>query len=138
MKFSIKKLTSEWQSVFDQVSTRTSWIDDLTRGVNAIITGGAFIVDRSFSEGELIRLRYQLDKVEEKLSLAYQALGKKSIDHWHHHQELDDKEKKKLFFKIETILAEKERLLEQMIAAKSPSSSETSPLSQSVSEGQAE
>ena len=136
MKFSLKKFSSEWQSVFDQVSTRTSWIDDLRRGVNAVLTGSAFIVDRTYSEGELIRLRYQLDKVEEKLSQAYQALGKKGMAHWHHHQELDEKEKKKLLSKVETICVEKERLLEQMTATKTLSSSEPPPPSTSVSEEQ--
>lgn len=118
MKFSFKKLTDEGLALIDRVTARTTWKEDLSRGLHMLFTGGAFLADRSFSEIDSIRLRRQLEQVEEKLSFVYQNLGKKSVDHWNQHKNLEEKEKDLIFQQIDTLLQEQEKLMEQIAATK--------------------
>lgn len=133
MKLSFKMFTNEGMALIERLTAHTSWQDDISRGLRALFTGGVFLVDRSFSEFETIRLRRQLEQVEEKLSLAYRTLGKKSMDHWNHRQDLDEKEKNKIFQQIDTLLQDQEKLMEQITAAKN-TPSPVSKSSESVSE----
>lgn len=119
MTFSFMK---EWQEMFERIVSRTTWKEDLLRGLETLGTGGGLTVDRSFSEVEMIRFRRQLEQVDEKISLVYRALGKKSMEHWNHQQELDGKEKSKAIFQIDVLTAEKEKILEQMTTWKKTSS----------------
>lgn len=119
MTFSFMK---EWQEMFERIVSRTTWKDDLSRGFETLETGGGFAADRFFSEVEMIRFRRQLEQVHEKLSLVYRALGKKSMEHWNHQQELDEKEKNKAILQIDVLIAEKEKIIEQMTAWKKTSS----------------
>lgn len=134
MKFSFKKFTDEGLAFIDRVSARTSWKEDLSRGLKMLFTGGTALADRSFSEIEIIRLRRQLEQVDEKLSLAYRTLGKKSMDHWNHRQELDEKEKNRILGQIDTLIQEKGKIMEQIMAAKNTPPPDVSSPSKPVSE----
>ncbi len=120
MPFSYEKYTSKFHDTLERITARTSWKEDLGQGLTTLLNGGIFFADRSFSEIETIRLRHQLEQVEEKLFRAYQSLGKKCMDHWNHHQELDEKEKNRIFQQIAVILKEKEKLMDQLTAEKNP------------------
>lgn len=134
MKFSFKKFTNEGLALIERATARTSWKEDLSRGVRVLFTGGALLADRSFSEIETIRLRRQLEQVDEKLSLAYRMLGKKSMDHWNHQKALEEKEKNKIFRQIDTLLQEQEKLTEQIAAAKNTPPASFSKDSESISD----
>ncbi|VAX32418.1 hypothetical protein MNBD_NITROSPIRAE01-317 [hydrothermal vent metagenome] len=118
MKFSFKTLTNKGLALFERLTARTSWKEDLSRGLRTLFTGGVFLADRSFSEIEIVRLRRQREQIEEKLVLAYHMLGKKSMDHWKHRQNLEEKEKNKIFQQIDDLLHEQEKFKEQIAAAK--------------------
>jgi len=134
MTFSFKKFTNEGLALVERLTARTTWKEDLSRGLRVLFTGGVFLADRSFSEIETIRLRRQLEQVEEKLSLAYRTLGKKSMDHWNHQQALDEKEKNKLFLQIDSLLQAQEKLMEQIAAAKNSPPPDLPNPSESVSD----
>lgn len=134
MKFSFKEFTNEGLALIERLTARTNWKEDLTRGLQMVFSGGVFLADRSFSEFETIRLRRQLEQVEEKLSFAYRTLGKKSMDHWNRRQNLDEKEKNKIFQQIDTLLQEQEKLMEQIAAAKNTPSPDISKPSGSLPE----
>jgi len=118
MKFSFKTLTNEGLALIERLTARTSWKEDLSRGLRMLFTGGVFLADRSFSEIESIRLRRQREHIEEKLALAYRMLGKKSMDHWNQRQHLEEKEKNKIFQHIDDLLQEEEKVTEQIAAVK--------------------
>ncbi len=120
MAFSIKKIGLDGAAFVQGLVSKTSWIEDLKRGLSVLQSGSLAVVDRSFSEVELHKLRGRLDQCEQKLDQCFQALGKKSMAHWKNQQELDGKEKERLFAQIEHLKTEKEKLLETMIALKSP------------------
>jgi len=134
MKFSFKTLTTEGLALIERLTARTSWKEDLSRGLRMLFTGGVFLADRSFSEIETIRFRRQLEQIKEKISLAYGKLGKKSMDHWNHRQNLDEKEKNKIFQNIDDLIQEQEKLREQIAAAKNTPPSGSSNPSKSLSD----
>ncbi len=134
MKFSFKNFSSKCQTLTTRVLSQTTWKEDLSCGIKALFLEGSSVADRSFSELELIRLRYQLQQLEEKLGDAYQVLGKKSMEHWEHQQDLDEKEKTRLFRQIDLLEKEKDRITEQMEAEKNPSKQDIATPSQPVSE----
>jgi len=116
MAFSIKKIGLDGAARVQGFVAKTNWIEDLKRGLSVLQSGGFALVDRSFSEVELYKLRGSLERCDEKLDQCFQALGKKSMTHWKNQQDLDEKEKEKLFTQIDTLKTEKEKLHE-MIAA---------------------
>ncbi len=134
MKFSFSTFTNKGLALIERLTARTTWKDDLSRGFHMIFTGGVFLADRSFSELETIRLRRQLEQIEEKLSLVYLRLGKKSMDHWNHRQNLDEKEKNKIFQKIDSLLQEQEKLTAQIAATKNTPPSDFSKPPESLSD----
>ncbi|MFQ5588317.1 MAG: hypothetical protein ACE5F7_05710 [Nitrospiria bacterium] len=134
MPLSFNQLKSEFQTVFDRITAQTTWKEDLGRGVKTLLSGGTFFVDQSLSEIETLRLRRQLEEVEKRLFLAYQSLGKRCMDHWVRQQTLDEKERVKACEQITAILAEKEKLLDQITAAKNPVTPEAASPSESVPE----
>ncbi len=134
MSFSLKKITQAYREVFDRITAKTTWKEDLGRGIETLLNGGALLADRSFVEIETIRLRREMDQVEEKLFQAYQSLGKRCMDHWQHDQELDEKGKNKAFQQITALFLEKEKLKDQLAAAKNPPAPDIPPSSESVPE----
>lgn len=126
MSLSIKGFGRRWLQFVERLVSRTTWKEDLIRGLELLKTGGESTVDRSFAEVELIRLRRHLAQVDDKLTLAFQALGKKCMDHWTNQQVLDEKEKSRAFSTIETLKREREQVLDQIAAMKTPTQHEVS------------
>ncbi len=120
MGFSIISFGKGGLELIDRLMSRKTWRDDLSRGLDALKTGGASLADRSIAEIELRQLRGHLHQIEEKLSSAYLALGKKSMDHWAGQQVLNQKGKDRAIRTLETLEKEKEKLIEQIAAHKRP------------------
>ncbi len=120
MVFSIKKFGLDGAALVQGLVSKTNWTEDLKRGLSVLQSGGLAVVDRSFSEVELYKLRGQLDQCEKNLDECFQTLGKKSMAHWKNQQELDDKEKEKIFAQIERFKTEKEQILASIAAQKTP------------------
>jgi len=120
MRFSIISFGKGWLQVIDRLASRTTWRDDLRRGIVVLTTGGASIADRGLAEMELRQLRGRLQQVEEKLTQAYQGLGKKSMDHWAGQQILDPKEQNRALHGIDALEKEKGKLIGQIAAHKTP------------------
>lgn len=120
MVFSIKKFGLDGAALVQGLVSKTNWTEDLKRGLIVLQSGGAAVVDRSFSELELYKLRRSLEQCEEKLDQCFQMLGQKSMAHWKNQQELGEKEKESLFAQIETLKAEKEQLLTSITALLTP------------------
>lgn len=120
MSFSIKKFGSDGAAVLQRLFSKTTWTEDLKRGLTVLQSGGTAVVDRSFAEIELHKLRRRLEDCEEKMDQCFQMLGQKSMAHWKNKQEWDEKEKEGLFAQIETLEAEKEKLLATMTALITP------------------
>lgn len=120
MTFSFKKFGLEGAALFQGLVSKNKWTEDLKRGLDVLQSGGLAVVDRSFSEVELYKLRRDLEQCDEKLDECFQTLGKKSMAHWKNQQELDHKEKEKLFTQIERLKMEKEQILAEISAQKIP------------------
>lgn len=111
----LKKWRSE-QGLFPK-----RWKEDMIRGWQTVQSGSASAVDRSFSELELIRLRYRLERVNKKLFEAYQNLGKKVVDHWSEKGKLTEEERNREFRRIGYLLEEQKILLDEIKAMNQPS-----------------
>jgi|GEM_PF-4108321 len=105
------------------------WKEDMIRGWEAVRSGSASAVDRSFSEVESIRLRYRLERVNKKLFEAYQALGKRVVDHWSGKGRLTEEERSREFRRIGFLLEEQKSLLDELKEMNQPSHTDqiTSP-----------
>ncbi len=120
MPFSIKKFGLDGATLVQGLFSKNKWTEDLKRGLVVLQSGGVAVVDRSFAEVELHKLRGHLEVCEEKLDQCFQMLGQKSMAHWKNQQKLDEKEKASLFAQIETLKAEKEKLRAAMTALLTP------------------
>jgi len=89
------------------------WKQDAVHGWNAVQSAGSSIADRSFKEGESLRLRYRLARVNERLFQAYRTFGKKVLDHWSLVYVLTEDERKREFRRIRLLLEEQKNLLDQ-------------------------
>lgn len=121
MKLSLKDDSKEWFQFIRRAVSRTTWKEDLLRGLKILQTGGVLIADRSFAETELFRLRRRIDQADEKLAQAFQSLGKRSMDHWESQQVLDEKEKIRAFKQIDALKKERQEIFEKMEMLKSSS-----------------
>jgi len=118
MMSSLKADSKAWLQRTRELISRARWKEDLLRGIKLLQTGGAFLADRSFAEGNLFRLRRELEQVDEKLARAFQSLGKRSMEHWESQQVLDEKERLRAFKEIELLQKERSALLEKIEALK--------------------
>ncbi|MFQ5780028.1 MAG: hypothetical protein ACE5HN_04485 [Nitrospiria bacterium] len=115
---SVKDVITEWLRLGRRVIARTSWRKDAIRGLKTLQSGGTSIVDRSFGEVDLFRLRSQLEKIDQDLFAAYQLLGKKCVDHWTKGRRLMEVERKRERRRIDLLAEEKKRILGQMLELK--------------------
>lgn len=109
-----------------RIVSQTTWKEDIQRAFACLKAEGTAAADRSFAQLELMKLRRRLDEIDEKLALAFQSLGKKSLDHWTHQQRLDAKEKNKAFVTIDTLKKEREKVTEMITALKTQAEHESS------------
>ncbi len=112
--FSVKEAFGEWLKEGKRLISRKSWKEDASRGVKRLQTAGASVVERSFEEVELVRLRYRLEKIDQELFEAYQVFGKKCIDHWTKGRHLTEVERKRECRRIEKMDDEKKKILGQI------------------------
>jgi hypothetical protein len=114
MPFLWQTLLGKWLKL-DYAALSKQWKEDLVRGWNILEWGGASMADLSFREVELLRLRYRLEKVNERLFQAYQTLGKKVMDYWAEaHPSLTEEERKREFRRIDLLLEEQKKILDQI------------------------
>ena len=122
---SVKETIKEWLSLGKRLLSRTSWKDDASRGMKRLQTAGTSVVDRSFEEVELVRLRYRIQKIDQELFEAYQLLGKKCVDHWTKGRNFIEVERKRECRGINHLDEEKEKILSQMQELKKSPKEET-------------
>ena len=90
------------------------WKEDMIRGWQTVQSRSASAVDRSFSEVELIRLRYRLERVNRRLFEAHQSLGKRIVDRWSGKGGLTEEERTREFRRIGFLLEEQKTLLAEI------------------------
>lgn len=122
----VKETMGEWLKQGKRLISRKSWKQDAARGVKRLQTVGTSVVERSFEEVELVRLRYRLEKIDQELFEAYQVLGKKCIDHWTKGRNFIEVERKRECRRIHQVDEEKKKILNQMQELKESPNEETS------------
>jgi len=111
---SVKEVITGWLGMGRRLIARTSWREDAIRGLKTLQSSGTSIVDRSFGEVNLFRLRSQLEKIDQQLFEAYRLLGKKCVDHWTKGRPLKEIERKRECRRIDLLAEEKKKILSQM------------------------
>lgn len=114
---SLQQMLKEWLK-----SKR--WKQDAIRGWSKLQASGSTMTDRSFREVELVRLRYRLERIGEKLARAYQSFGKKVVDHWASVYVLTEDERKRDFRRIHLLLDEQRKLTDEIRELAEPLSKE--------------
>lgn len=102
------------------------WKEDMIRGWQAVRSKAARGVDQTFSNVELARTRYRLERINRRLLEAYQGLGKRALDHWTGKGALTEEERKREFRRIGLLLEEQKNLIEQIRELDQPPPSEES------------
>lgn len=113
MGMSLQQVLKEWLR-------SKQWKEDVSHGWSKLQSAGSSVADRSFKEVELLRLRYRLERVDQKLFQAYQSLGKKVTDHWAAVYILTDDERKREFRRIHLLLDEQKKLTDQIQELQEP------------------
>lgn len=90
------------------------WKRDAAYGWSRLQSVGSSVVDRSFREAESLRLRYRLEKINQKLFLAYRSFGKKVADHWSLAYSLTEDEKRRELRRIHLLLEEQKKITDQI------------------------
>lgn len=90
------------------------WKRDAVHGWNRLQSASASVVDRSFKEVESLRLRYRLERINQKLFLAYRSFGKKVADHWSLAYPLTEDERKRELRRIHLLLEEQKIITDQI------------------------
>ncbi|HIE65094.1 MAG: hypothetical protein ABGX83_10880 [Nitrospira sp.] len=112
--FSVNEALNAWLKLGRRLLSRKSWKKDVARGMKRLQTAGTSVVERSFEEVELVRLRYRLEKIDQELFEAYHLLGKKCLDHWMKGRSFIEVERKRECRRIHQIDEDKKKILNQM------------------------
>jgi len=107
-------LTASLRQVLKGWLKSKPWKRDAVQGWNHLQSAGASIVDRSFKEVESLRLRYRLERINQKLFFSYRSFGKKVIDHWSLAYPLTEDEKKRELRRIHLLLEEQKKMTDQI------------------------
>jgi hypothetical protein len=110
---SLRQILKEWWK-------SKQWRRDAVQGWSMIESAGSSVADRSFKEVEFLRLRYRLERINQKLFQAYQSFGKKVVDHWASVYILTEEERKREFRRIHLLLEEQKKLADQLDELKEP------------------
>jgi hypothetical protein len=93
---------------------------DAIQGWSLIESAGSSVADRSFKEVESLRLRYRLERINQKLFQVYQSFGKKVMDHWASVYPLTEEERKREVRRIHLLLEEQKKITDQIHELKEP------------------
>jgi hypothetical protein len=113
MAMSLLRVLKEWLK-------SKQWKRDAIQGWDLIESAGSSVADRSFKEVESLRLRYRLEKVNQKLFQVYQSFGKKVVDHWASVYLLTEEERKREVRRIHLLLEEQKKITDQIHELKEP------------------
>jgi len=111
---SVKETMDDLLKLGRRLLFRKSWKKDAALGIKRLQTAGTSVVERSFEEVELVRLRYQLEKKDQELFEAYQILGKKCVDHWTKGRHFIEVERKLECRQIHQVYDDKKKILSQI------------------------
>ena len=107
MALSLRQILKEWL-------TSRRWKRDAIRGWKVLESAGSSAADHSFKEVEALRLRYRLERIDQKLFQVYQSFGKKVVDHWSSVYILTEEERKREFRRIHLLLEEQKKITDQI------------------------
>lgn len=113
MGMSLHQMLKEWLK-------SKQWKQDVIQGWSQLQSAGSSVANRSFKEVESLRLRYRLERVNQRLFQAYQSLGKKVVDHWASVYILTDDGRKREIRRIHLLLDEQKKLTDQMQELQEP------------------
>ncbi len=115
MAFSWKSSLQKWLSPLPK-----RWKEDLIRGFKMIQPVAASVSDGTLVEIELMQLRYRLERINRKLNDAYQTFGRRIMEHWDQSPVITEDEKKHLLHRINLLLKEQGKIVEQIQSIKEP------------------